>query len=145
MWRFKKLMLQHSDSESGGITGYCIDWQAFNDGDIKMSLEGIIDFTTILNSTTPDRFIDTVASSGTVTSYIIDGVTVPCSIPMTFSSKKAFFNDDGLTVVTGEVLTVITFTVLILCTNADEIDLVDLTLSAIETPTQTEASYSGCF
>lgn len=142
MWRFKKLMLQHADSEAGPVLGYCVEWVAFNEDNIKMSLEGEIDFTTILAG----RNINIGVSSGIIDSYIIDGITTVCSVPMTFTSKKALFSTDSLLpIVTDKVLTVITFTVNIICTDVSEIDLEDITLSATETPTQTESIYSGCF
>lgn len=142
MWRAKADMFKTPFEEViTPLVGYCVDWQAFNEGDIKMSLEGEIDFTTILAG----RNINIGVSSGEITSYIIDGDTEVVSIPMTFTSKKAIFSTDSLPVVSGEVLTVITFTVNIICTDVSEIDVIDKETSATEIPTQTEASFSDCF
>lgn len=107
--------------------GYCVTWEAHNLDNIKMSLTGSIDFTEELGS----RNINAGASIGTITSYIVNGITYPSSIPMTFTLKKANFNTAALDAVMDSVLTVITFYVEIICTNASEIS-VGNTLGGIE-------------
>lgn len=106
---------------------YCVTWEAHNLDNIKMSLSGTIDFTEELGA----RNIDTGASIGAITSYIVNGTTIPSSIPMTFTLKKANFNTSDLDAVEDDVLTVITFYVEIICTNASEIS-VSNTLAAME-------------
>lgn len=120
------------------VNAYCVEWTAINDGDIKMSLDGTIDFTSLLAGRTIH-----VASTGTVTGYIIDGTPVSCSIPLTFDSTSGTFSDDGLSVVTGEVLTQITIHADIIFNDASELT-VDSVTSAMEFPDASTATYNDC-
>lgn len=118
---------------------YCINWQANNFDNIKMSLEGEMDFEEILNG----RIIHPL-SVGTVTEYIINGGTVTTSpVSMTFSATKGFINTDSLPVVTDKVLTSITVDIQIICTNASEINIT-ATYAASESDGQTFAEYNNC-
>lgn len=120
------------------VDAYCVEWTAINEGDIKMSLDGTIDFTNLLAGRTIH-----VASTGTVTGYIIDGTPVSCSIPLTFDSTSGTFSDDGLSVVTGKVLTQITIHADIIFNDASELT-VDSVTSAMEFPDASTATYNDC-
>jgi hypothetical protein len=106
---------------------YCVTWEAHNLDNIKMSLSGTIDFTEELGA----RNIDTGASIGAITSYVVNGTTIPSSIPMTFTLKKANFSTATLDAVMDSVLTVITFYVEIICNDSSDIS-VGNTLAAME-------------
>ncbi len=119
---------------------YCCTWEAYNLDNIKMAIEGEIDFTNILAG----RTINTFSSSGVVTQYIIGGTLVSCSIPMDFTSTKASFNTDSLPVVTNKVLTSITVDVSVLCTNATGFEILE-TYSGAEVPgVQLTAEFNNC-
>ena len=122
-----------------GTVGYCSVWEAHNNGNIKMSIDGYIDFTTALAG----RSIHTGASVGTITYYRIDGTTITSSIPMTFTSTRAIIQNDHLPVVTDKVLTSIGFYIEIICTNASEIS-VSGENNAIEFPVQIDSNYDNC-
>lgn len=119
--------------------GYCVVWTANNDGNIKMTLDGYIDFSVILAG----RTIDTGASTGTIILYRINSVDVVASIPMTFSSTQASFSTDTLTVVTNECLSSIDFSIEIICTNASEISILG-SASVFEIPSSMTYSYDSC-
>lgn len=106
---------------------YCVTWEAHNLDNIKMSLSGTIDFTEELGA----RTINAGDSIGTITSYVVNMTTVPCSIPMTFTLKKANFSTSDLAAVTDNVLTVITFYVEIICNDTSDFSLGN-TLAAME-------------
>ena len=121
--------------------GFCTTWIAQNDGNTKMSLDGSVDFTEELGV----KNISTGTSIGTVTSYTIGGTTILTSIPMTFTTKKALFSETDLPTVTDRVLTVITFTIEIICTDATEINVYNHTTAAFEEiGTQFTADYNDC-
>lgn len=119
---------------------YCAVWEAHNEGNIRMSLSGYFDFTDELAG----RNISTGISAGTITSYVVDGVTVTASIPMTFTLKRANFNTNTLPVITDKVLTAFTYSIEIVCTNASEISITDAFIAAQETPTQVDSYYNTC-
>lgn len=122
----KSVYMTRRDDEVPSL-GYCVTWEAHNLSNIKMSLDGTVDFTEILGA----RTINAGASIGSISSYIVNGITYPTSIPMTFTLKKANFSTVALDAVTDSVLTVITFYVEIICNNATEIS-VSNTLGATE-------------
>lgn len=122
-----------------GTVGYCSVWEAHNNGNIKMSIDGYIDFTTALAG----RNISTGISVGTITQYRIDGTIISSSIPMTFTSKKAVISNDHLPVVTDKVLTSISFYIEIICTNGSEI-MVSGENNAIEIPEAMDVYYDNC-
>jgi len=124
---FRKSVYMTRRNDEVPTLGYCVTWEAHNLDNIKMSLSGTIDFTEELGS----RTIDAGVSIGTITSYIVDGTTVPASIPMTFTLKKANFSTATFDAVMDSVLTVITFYVEIICNDASEIS-VGNTLAAME-------------
>jgi len=127
--------------EEPPVIGFCFEWTAYNEGDIKMGIDGEIDFTIQLGA----RTINTGLSSGAITSYIIDGSTVACFIPMTFNAHKAMFSTDGLPVIAGEVLTSVTISVLVVCNDASEIELNEA-YGGIEVPgDQVTASFNECY
>lgn len=121
-------------------SGYCAVWDAENQGNIRMSLDGYIDFTEALAG----RTINTGASSGSVESYVIDGNTVSGIVNMTFTSTRAVFSTNTFPAVTNKVLTGITFFVEVTCTDGSTISVPDTTLFAMETPDQTHSSYDTC-
>lgn len=137
---FRKSVYMTRREEETPSLGYCVTWAAQNLDNIKMSLDGTIDFTEELGA----RTINGGTSLGTVTSYIVNGVTYPASIPMTFTLKKANFSTNTLDAVTNDVLTVITFSVEIICNDASDITLSNITLSAMEVPDQFNSSYDSC-
>jgi len=135
---FRKSVYMTRRNDEVPTLGYCVTWEAHNLDNIKMSLIGSIDFTEELGA----RNINTGSSIGTITSYIVNGITIPSSIPMTFTLKKANFNTATLDTVENSVLTVITFYVNIICTNASEISLGN-TLGAMEGDSL-NSSFNNC-
>lgn len=129
--------------EESATIGVCIQWTAINLNDIKMSLDFEVDLTTILAG----RSINTTPgfSVGTITSYVINGTTVPCSLDLTFTATTGTFSTDALPHVAGEVLTSLTFYLDILCTNVTEFTVGPLTISGVEVPgEQITAEYDNC-
>ncbi|MBC7845574.1 MAG: Ig-like domain-containing protein [Flavobacterium sp.] len=124
-----------------GTVGYCSVWEAHNNSNISMSIDGYIDFTTALAG----RSINTGSgvSVGTITQYRINGSIVPCSIPMTFTSNQAIIHNEHLPVVLDKVLTSISFYIEIICTNGSEI-FVSGENNAIDTPGAMDSSYDDC-
>lgn len=140
MYNFKKSIFKTSDDEEV-VENYCTTWIAENDSNIKMSLDGTVDFTEELAG----RSIHTGASTGVIKSYIIDGSIVTTSIPMTFNSTQALFSVDTLVVETDKVLTGITFDINIICTDVSEIDLIDQSKYSVQIPgVQLVATYDDC-
>lgn len=139
MHPFKKMILSKRTAPfpPDGL-GYCVTWEAHNLSNIKMSLNGTVDFTEILGA----RTINAGASIGTITSYVVNGTTYPTSIPMTFTLKKANFSTEALDAVTDSVLTVITFYIEIICNNGTDISEGN-TLGATEGDSL-NSSYNSC-
>lgn len=124
---------------------YCVTWEAHNNDNISMSLNGFIDFTEELGSR---NIADSPVSTGMVTGYYIAGAPttlIPCSIPMTFTTKKANFNGT-LPAPTDTVLTSIVFSVAITCTNADDLTpLEDIRTDGTVTGAgQVDSEYNTC-
>jgi len=124
------------------MENYCVSWSAENEGNIKMSTVGYIDFTEMLAG----RTINTGASSGTITGYIIAGMSpFICSIPMTFTTSQAQWDTDTLPVETDKVLTSLIYTVNIIFNNATEFDIIDgQTNAVVEPDPQLTSEYNSC-
>jgi len=131
-----------STSPISPIQEYCVNWTASNDGNIKMSTVGYIDFTTVLAGRTlkPSPF-----SVGTITGYVIAGMSpFTCSIPMTFTTTKAQWNTDALPVETNKVLTSLIYTVETMFSDNSDYFITDEQTNAIVIPGQTTSSYNNC-
>ena len=139
---FKKNIYRTSIEEEPIVGNYCVNWVAANEGNIKMSTSGYIDFTSMLAG----RTINTGASTGSITGYIIAGVgTLGCEIPMTFTTSQAQWNTDTLPAVTDKVLTSLIYTVNIIFNNATEFDIIDGQTNAIVEPDpQLTSEYNSC-
>lgn len=142
MNNFKKNIYKSNTEDDILIGSYCVNWSAANELNITMSTTGYIDFTDILAG----RLIDTGASSGDVTGYIIAGVgTFSCEIPMTFTTSQAQWDTDILPVETDKVLTSLIYTVNIIFNNATEFDIIDGQTNAIVEPDpQLTSEYNSC-
>jgi len=125
------------------VVDYCVSWTALNEGNIKMSTTGEIDFTAMLAGRT---IVGGGASVGTITGYIIAGMgTFACSVPMTFTASKAQWNTDTLPVEADKVLTSLIYSVSIIFNDATEFDIIDGQTNAIVTPDpQLSSSYNDC-
>lgn len=120
---------------------YCVSWTAANEGNIKMSTEGYIDFTAILAG----RTIVGGLSAGTITGYVIAGMSpFTCSIPMTFTTSRAEWNTDTLPVETDKVLTSLIYTVEVIFNNSDEYFITDEQTNATVIPEQLTSSFDNC-
>ena len=142
MWSFKRNIYRTAEDSELPIETYCVSWVAANEGNIKMSTSGYIDFTAMLAG----RTINTGASTGSITGYIITGVgTLSCEIPMTFTTSQAQWNTDTLPAVTDKVLTSLIYTVNIIFNNATEFDIIDGQTNAIVEPDpQLTSEYNSC-
>jgi len=121
---------------------YCVNWTAANEGNIKMSTQGYIDFTEILAGRTIEPG---PLSVGTITGYIIAGVgTISCSIPMTFTTSQAQWNTDTLPVVTDKVLTSLIYTVEVVFNDASDYLIIDGQTNAVVIPGQLTSEYNNC-
>lgn len=136
MWRFKKVMLQHSD-EIEPTLNFCVQFEANNFDNIKMELDGNINLSALLAGRTI-AFVD-----GGITSYRINTVDTPVTLGFTHNSSKLFFGDDSLPVVTDKVLTQITFTADIIFNDASELSIGG-TYSAFEFPGQMSSEFNNC-
>lgn len=106
------------NQNQGTVTeGYCMVWNAYNYSNLKMFLDGYIDFAMSLNG----RNINPNVSTGSITEYKIDNQTISCNIPFEFTLNRALFNTNSLAVVDGFVLNELTFSVDIICNDASEI------------------------
>jgi len=124
------------------ITTYCVNWTAANEGNIKMSTQGYIDFTGILAGRTIEPG---PLSAGTITGYIIAGVgTISCSIPMTFTTSQAQWDTDSLPVVTDKVLTSLIYTVEVVFDDASEYLIAGGQTNAVVIPGQLTSEYNNC-
>jgi len=123
-------------------TTYCVNWTAANEGNIKMSTQGYIDFTGILAGRTIEPG---PLSAGTITGYIIAGVgTISCSIPMTFTTSQAQWDTDSLPVVTDKVLTSLIYTVEVVFDDASEYLIAGGQTNAVVIPGQLTSEYNNC-
>ena len=124
-------------------SSYCVNWTAANEGNIRMSTAGYIDFSAILAGRT---IAPGPVSVGTITGYVIAGVgTFTCSIPMTFTASKAQWNTNTLPVVTDKVLTSLTYSVEVTCTNSDDLPAISETTNAAVTPgIQLTSLFNNC-
>lgn len=122
--------------------GYCVNFTAANEGNIKMSTTGYIDFAAMLAG----RFIHTPASSGFLSGYIIAGMApIACEVMMDFTPTTATWNTDALPVVADKVLTSLIYTVNIIFTNGTEFDIINGQANAIvEADPQLTSSYNSC-
>lgn len=146
MHPYKKLIYSKRTAPIDVPASYCATWEAHNLSNIKMSLDGYIDFTEMLGT----KNIDTTPglSVGTITGYYIAGAPttlVPCSVAMTFTTKKGNFSTDSLPVVTDKVLSSIVFQVEIITTPYSEISMSDIRLDGIVTGVgQIDSEYNSC-
>jgi len=121
---------------------YCTSWTAANEGNIKMSTQGYIDFTAILAGRTIEPG---PLSVGTIVGYIVAGVgTFTCSIPMTFTTSKAQWNTDLLPAVEDKVLTSLIYNVEVVFNNSDEYSIVAGQTNAVVIPGQLTSEYNDC-
>ena len=143
MNNFKKNIYRTTMGEEIPVESYCVTWEAHNLGNIKMSTTGFLDFTDILAGRT---ILDSPASVGTITGYIIVGMgTFSCSIPMTFTTSRAEWNTNTLPVVTDKVLTSLIYSVEIIFNDASEYSIVDGQTNAIvEEGIQIDVYYNSC-
>jgi len=144
MHPFKKMiyMLRNETSIEPEPGSYCVNWTASNDGNIKMSTTGYIDFTAMLAGRT---IMGGGASIGTITGYIIAGMSpFTCSVSMTFTTSKAQWNTDTLPVETDKVLTSLIYTVNVVFNNASEYDIIDGQTNAVVIMGQTTSDYNDC-
>lgn len=131
-----------TQTPTNNVPTYCAVWVASNDGNIKMSTNGYLDFTAMLAGRTIEPG---PLSVGTITGYIIAGMSpFTCSIPMTFTSSKAEWNTDTLPVETDKVLTSLIYTVEIVFNDASEYLITDGQTNAIVIPGQMTSSYNDC-
>lgn len=141
MNNFKKNIFKSSVEE---ITiSYCVNWSAANEGNIKMSTTGYVDFTSILAGRT---IMGGGVSTGTITGYVVVGMSpFTCSIPMTFTSSQAQWNTDTLPVETNKVLTSLIYTINIIFNDATEFDIINEQTNAIVEPDpQLVSAYNSC-
>ena len=143
MNNFKKNIFKTFIEEDIPVESYCVIWEAHNEGNIKMSTTGFLDFTDILAGRT---ILDSPMSVGTITGYIIAGLgTFPCSIPMTFTTSTADWGTNTLPVKIDKVLTSLIYSVEIIFNNASEYSIVDGQTNAIvEEGIQIDAYYNSC-
>jgi hypothetical protein len=121
---------------------YCTSWTAANEGNIKMSTQGYIDFTAILAGRTIEPG---PLSVGTIVGYIVAGVgTFTCSIPMTFTTSQAEWDTNTLPVVTDKVLTSLIYNVEVVFNNSDEYSIVAGQTNAVVIPGQLTSEYNDC-
>ena len=136
-----------STTTAAPIREFCVNWTAANEGNIKMSTQGYIDFTEVLAGRTiqPGPI-----SVGTITGYIISGVgTISCSIPMTFTTTKAQWNTDALPAVTDKVLTSLIYYLEVMFSDNSDYFIPNVNYSgqtsAVITPgIQLTSSYNNC-
>jgi len=117
---------------------YCVVWNSENAGNIKMELQGEINLSELLAG----RTISFV--SGSITEYRIDGVDVPCSIPMTHNATKLLFEENDLPTVTDRVLTQITFSADIIFNDASELSISGIKTAVSIPGVQMTAEYNDC-
>ena len=143
MNNFKKNIYRTTMEEDIPVESYCVIWEAHNEGNIKMSTTGFLDFTDMLAGRT---ILDSPASVGTITGYVIAGLgTFPCSIPMTFTTSTADWGTNTLPVEIDKVLTSLIYSVEIIFNNASEYSIVDGQTNAIvEEGIQIDAYYNSC-
>jgi hypothetical protein len=118
---------------------YCVSWTAENQDNIKMAISYVLNFTDALAG----RTVNTGVSTGSITSYRIDGALVTVSIPLTISATNAHVDTDTLAVVTGEVLTEVTVNIELIFTDASELTIASTT-SAAEVPGAMTSEYNDC-
>lgn len=124
------------------VASYCVSWTASNEGNIKMSTSGYIDFTAILAGRT---IMGGGISVGTITGYVIAGISpFSCSIPMTFLSSQALWETDSLPVETDKVLTSLIYSVEIVFNDATEFFITNEQTNAAVIPDQTTSEYNSC-
>jgi hypothetical protein len=141
--------LTTSTTTAAPLPDFCVNWTAANEGNIKMSTEGYIDFTEVLG---PGRTLQPgPLSVGTITGYIISGVgTFTCSIPMTIvpSTNRATWNTDALPVVTDKVLTSLIYYVEAMFSDNSDYFIPNVNYSgqtnAIVLAGQITSSYNNC-
>jgi len=120
---------------------YCVSWTAANEGNVKMSTEGYIDFTEILAG----RTIVAGLSAGTITGYVVAGMSpFTCSIDMDFTTSRATWETDSLPVVTNKVLTSLIYTVEVVFNNGDDYLISNEQTNAIVIPGQLTSSFNNC-
>jgi hypothetical protein len=126
-------------------SSYCVNWTAANEGNIKMSSVGYIDFSAILAGRT---IAPGPVSVGTITGFTIAGMTpfvLSTPISMTFTASKAQWNTVALTpVVTDKVLTSLTYSVEVTCTNGDDLPAISETTNTNVIAGQLTSSFNNC-
>lgn len=141
MHPFKKMiyMLRTEITPETPEYSYCVNWIAANDGNIKMSTSGYIDFTAMLAGRTIAFLY------GEITGYVIVGMSpFSCSIPMTFTDSKAEWDTNTLPVETDKVLTSLIYTVNVIFNDASEFDIIGEQTNAVVILDQTTSSYNSC-
>lgn len=124
---------------------FCSVWEAHNEGNIRMSTNGYLDFTEELAGKNINNTGG--ASVGAISAYRFAGdpIWVTTSIPFSFTLKRANWNTNALPHRTDQVLTGIRFSFEIITTPYSEISDADLELFAEVTPDpQLDAFYDSC-
>lgn len=145
MHTFKKNIFMTSDDDDPVTLDFCAVWSAQNEGNIRMSTSGYLDFTAELAG----KNIDTTPGLcvGEINAYKFAGdpVWVSASIPFSFTTKRATWNTNALPYRTDQVLTGIRFSFEIITTPYSEISASNLELFAEVTGSpQLIASYDSC-
>lgn len=142
MNEFKKNIFRSTAEEDIPVENYCVNWTAENQSNIRMATTGYIDFTAMLAGRT---ILPGPASFGTIKGYVVAGVgTFTCSIPMTFTSSKANWNNNSLPAFTDKVLTSLIYDVEIIFNDASEFSISNEQTNAIVIPGQLTSSYNSC-
>jgi len=142
MNEFKKNIYRQSISIGSNLS-YCTNWTALNNGDIKMSSTGVVNFAPILG----DRTINTGVSFGYVDRYAIAGFEgfFSCYIPMTFTLSTANWDYDGFPVFIDQVLTGLRYTINIIFSDVSELDIYDKeTYAEVLPDPQLTSEYNDC-
>ena len=124
---------------------YCAVWSAKNEGNIRMSTSGYLDFTEQLAGKNINNTGG--ASVGAISAYKFagDSAWTSTNIPFSFTSKRATWDTNALHARTDQVLTGIRFSFEIITTPYSEISVSNIELFAEVTGgTQITSSYDSC-
>jgi len=122
---------------------HCVNWTAANTGGGKMSTQGYVDFTAILDG----RTIAVSSCEGNVTEYTIPGVILPypCSIPIEFTTSPfATWDTNLLRAVTGKVLNSLKYSVYVEFTDGSYYQINNEQTYGTVTPGGLTSEYNDC-
>lgn len=122
---------------------YCVNWTAANIGGGKMSTQGYIDFSAILNGRTIEPG---PLSVGTITAYRIFGETTDrsCNIEMDFTSTRATWDTSLLDAPAGTALYSLIYTLEVIFSDLTDYIIIDGQSYGTVTPGGTTSEYNNC-